>query len=102
MTDYFDQFEAELKDALSRKSHLPWHKRLRLPVRHRGLAVLVAALVIATPTVAAVGAGSGEFSPGSPDGHYPASSTSGLGKVLPNGDRLLPIRVADPDGGPPW
>jgi hypothetical protein len=102
MNDYFDQLESELKGALSRRAHIPWYARLRLPVRHRGLAVLVAALVIATPTVAAVGAVNGWFSPGKPGIYYPASSTSGLGKVLPKGDRLLPIRAADPDGGPPW
>lgn len=103
MNDYFDQLERELKDAVRRRAHLPWYARMRqLPLRHRGLAVLVAALVIATPTVAAVGAVSGWFSQGQPDIYYPASSTSGLGKVLSNGDRLLPIRVADPDGGPPW
>jgi hypothetical protein len=102
MNDYFDQLESELKGALSRRAHIPWYARLRLPVRHRGVAVLVVALVVATPTVAAVGAVSGWFSPGKPDVYYPASSTSGLGKVLPKGDRLLPMRVADPDGGPPW
>jgi hypothetical protein len=59
------------------------------------------ALVVATPTVAAVGAASGWFSPGKPDVLYPASASSGLGKAIP-GTRMLPIQVADPDGGPPW
>src|ERR1700742_7450 len=102
MSDYFDQLEGELKGALSRRAHLPWYVRLRLPVHNRGLVALVAVLVVAPPPVAAVGAVAGWFSAGKPDIYYPASATSGLGKVLPTGDRLLPIRVADPDGGPPW
>jgi hypothetical protein len=102
MNDYFDQLEHELRGAVTRRAHLRWYKRFHVPVRHRGLAVVIAALVIAAPSVAAFGAASGWFSAGSPDRYYPASATSGLGKVLPAGDRLLPIRVADPDGGPPW
>jgi hypothetical protein len=103
MSDYFDELEHGLRDAVRRRAHLPWYARLRqLSLRHPGLAVLFAALVVATPTVGAVGAVSGWFGQGKPDIYYPASATSGLGKVLTNGDRLLPIRVADPDGGPPW
>lgn len=103
MNDYFDDLEAGLRDVVRRRRHLPWYARLsQLSVRHRGLAALVAVFVIATPAVAAVGAASGWFSKGSSPIYYPASATSGLGKVLPQGDRLLPIRVADPDGGPPW
>jgi hypothetical protein len=104
MSDYFDELEIGLRDAIRRRAHLPWYTRLgQLSVRHRGLAALVAALVVATPTVAAVGAASGWwFGKGSSDIYYPASATSGLGKVLPKDGRLLPIRVADPAGGPPW
>jgi hypothetical protein len=102
MNDYFDQLEQCLKEAVARRAHLRWYARVRLPVRHRGLVIVLAALVVAAPAVAAVGAASGWFSPGKPDVYYPASSTSGLGKVLPTRDRLLPIRVADPDGGPAW
>lgn len=103
MNDYFDALELGLRDAVRRRAHLPWYRRLgQLPVRRRSLAALVAALVIATPTVAAVGAVSGWFGKGTADVYYPASATKGLGKVLPKDGRLLPIRVADPDGGPPW
>ena len=102
MSDYFSEVKTELVSAANRRAHVPWWARVRLPVRHRGLAIVVAALVVATPAIAAVGTVSGWFSAGKPDGYYPASPTSGLGTVLPNGDRLLPIRVADPDGGPPW
>jgi hypothetical protein len=103
MNDYFDDLEAGLRDVVRHRAHLPWYTRLgQLSVRHRGLAALLAVLVIATPAVAAVGAASGWFSKGSSDNYYPASATSGLGKVLPKDGRLLPIRVADPAGGPPW
>lgn len=102
MNDYFDELEQALKDAVARRAHLRWFSRLRLPLRHRGLVIGLATLVVAAPAVAAVGAASGWFSPGKPDIYYPASVTSGLGKVLKKGDRLLPIRVPDPDGGPAW
>lgn len=102
MNDYFDQLEQVLKEAVARRAHLRWYARVPALVRPRGVAILIAALVVATPTVAAVGAASGWFSRGTPDLYYPPSPLSGLGKVLPKGDRLLPGRVADPDGGPPW
>src|SRR4051794_25652870 len=101
MSDYFDQFERALKDAVARRAHLRWYARVRWPIRGHGLGIAIAALVVAAPAVAAVGAASGWFSAGKPDLFYPASSTSGLGKSIP-GTRMLPIRVADPDGGPPW
>lgn len=103
MSDYFDELEIGLRDAVRRRAHLPWRARmLQLSLRHRGLAVVLASLVVATPAVAAVGAADGWFSPGASGIYYPASAIRGLGKVLPNGGTLLPIRVADPDGGPPW
>ncbi len=103
MSDYFDELETGLRGAVRRRAHLPWYRRVgQLSIRRRGLLALVAALVIATPTVAAVGAVSGWFGAGKPDRYYPASATSGIGKVLPKAGVLLPIRVGDPDGGPPW
>lgn len=103
MSDYFDELEAGLRDATRRRAHLPWYRRVgQMPLRQRGLVAVVAALVIATPTVAAVGAVAGWWAKGKSPIYYPASASSGLGKVLPKDGRLLPIRVADPDGGPPW
>jgi hypothetical protein len=103
MNDYFDDLEAGLRDVVKRRGHLPWYARLsQLSVRHRGLAALVAVFVIATPAVAAVGAASGWFSKGSSPIYYPASAGSGLGKVPPGDGRLLAVRAADPNGGPPW
>jgi hypothetical protein len=103
MNDYFDQLETGLGDAVRRRAHLPWYLRIaQLSAAHRGIAALAAAFVIATPSVAAVGSVAGWFGKGSSPIYHPASATSGLGKVLPRGGQLLPIRVADPDGGPPW
>jgi hypothetical protein len=103
MNDYFDELETGLTEAVRRRAHQPWYARLRaLSARHRGLAVLVTAFVVATPTVAAVGAVAGWFGAGKPDFSPPAAATSGLGRVLPTAGRLLSIRVPDPDGGPPW
>jgi hypothetical protein len=102
MSDYFAAVKAELASAVDRRAHVPWYLRVRLPASHRGLVVVFATLMIATPAVAAVGAVSGWFSPGKPEAYQPSAPTSGLGEVLPKGDRMLPLRVADPDGGPPW
>lgn len=100
MNDYFDQLEWELRDAVAKRRHLPWYTRVRLPRRGRGLLLVLAGLVVATP--AAVGAASGWFSAGQPVKSPPVSAIRGDGKVLPGGSRLLPIRVADPAGGPRW
>lgn len=100
MNDYFDQLELELREAVGKRRHLPWYVRVRLPKRGRGLLLVVVGLAVATP--AAVGAVSGWFSAGQPVKSPPVSATRGDGKVLPGGSRLLAIRVADPEGGPPW
>ena len=103
MNDYFDDLEAGLRDVVRRRGHLPWYRRVgQMPLRQRGLVAVVAALVITTPTVAAVGAVAGWWAKGTSPIYYPASASSGLGKVLPKDGRLLAIRVADPNGGPPW
>lgn len=100
MSDYFDQFGRSFERAAVRRAHLGWYARLSSRMRTHGLATVVAALVVATPA-AAVGALSGWFSAGKPDVFYPASAKVGLGRTIP-GTRMLPIRVADPGGGPPW
>jgi hypothetical protein len=101
MSSYFDRVERAMCEVVERCAHRPWYARLRDVVRAHTLVAVVAALVVATPTVAAVGAVSGWFGPGKPDVLYPVSASSGLGRVIP-GTRMLPIQVADPDGGPPW
>jgi hypothetical protein len=101
MSDYFDQFELALTEAVGRRAHLRWYARWRVPIRSRGLTIVIVSLVVAAPAVAAVGALSGWFSAGKPDVFYPASPSTGLGRTIP-GTRMLPIREADPAGGPPW
>ena len=98
MSDYFSTVRQELADAVERRAHLRWYQRLRIP-HSRPLAVVAVALVVAAPAVAAV---SGWFSPGQPDATGSPSPGSLFGVVRPGHSRLLPIRVADRQGGPPW
>lgn len=100
MSEYFRQLEQKLGDAVERRAHRRWYSRLQpLGRRSRILAVVIAALVVATP---AVGAAAGWFSPGAPDQSIPVSAAYGVGVVEPRGYRMLPLRVSDPAGGPQW
>jgi hypothetical protein len=98
MSDYFSTVRQELAAAVTRRAHLRWYQRLRVP-HGRPLALVLAALAVATP---AVGAVSGWFSQGRPDSTGPVSSGTLFGVVRPGDSRMLPIRVADLQGGPPW
>jgi hypothetical protein len=98
MSDYFSTLKQGLGDAVERRAHLPWYSRLRLG-HGRALVVVVAALVVATP---AVGAVSGWFSFGKPNAAPPAKPGFMFGLEKPGSSRLLPLRIADPEGGPPW
>jgi hypothetical protein len=104
MTDYFDHLERDLAAAVERGAHLRWYARARRrvsgwPRRARGLAVVVAGLLVAGPAIAAVGLlGSG--STVGPIGRPVASVGNGV--VVPGGVDLLGLRVPDPAGGPPW
>lgn len=99
MNDYFDQFEFAVATALEDRSHVPWYLRLSRPRPARGLVVVLAALVIATP---AVGAVSNWFGLGAPDQIRNPSSSIGQGGMVTDTSRLLAVRVADPQGGPAW
>lgn len=99
MNGYFGDLEQELRAAADRKAHIPWLLRVLSSRRSRVAAVILAALVIATP---AFGAVDGWFSSGAPDQFPRVPASVGVGAVLPHGDRLLSLRVGDPDGGPPW
>jgi type II secretory pathway pseudopilin PulG len=77
----------------------------RRPRAARRTSVLVAAalllLALTAVALAATGViGSGEPLKPSPD--TPHNPRSGLGIPKPGAAQLLPLRVADPDGGPPW
>jgi hypothetical protein len=99
MSDYFDQVEQGMREAVRRRAHLPWYARSPRIRRGRALVVVLAALVVATP---AVGAVTNWFGIGAPD-HFPAQSpTLNDGRALPRTSQLLALRVPDPAGGPPW
>jgi hypothetical protein len=103
-SDFFARTERDLCAAVRRGAHLRWPARARrrlatLSGRSRGLAAILAALVVAGPALAAAGV----FSSGSavlPLGRPVA--TVGNGIVVRGGAALTALRVADPAGGPPW
>jgi hypothetical protein len=99
MSSYFDRVEQGMCDVVGRRAHRPWYVRLRHARHAPGLAVLLAALVVATP---AIGAVTNWFGFGTPL-HVPKSSpTIASGRALAGTSELLPLRVADVQGGPPW
>ncbi|MFI4993692.1 MAG: hypothetical protein ACHQCH_08780 [Solirubrobacterales bacterium] len=68
---------------------------------HVRLALLVFVLVLATAAITL--AATGVILTGSPVGTVAApSATAGEGIPVKGGERLLPLRVADPAGGLPW
>jgi hypothetical protein len=96
VSDYFDQVERGLREAVRRGAHEPWHLRLRLS---RPVVVAVACLVVCGSALAATGV----FRTGAPVGsEVPPNPSAYEGAVIPRTVRLLPLRVSDPDGGPPW
>jgi hypothetical protein len=99
MNSYFDQVQGQIGNAVNRGRHLPWYMRLRYAGRARVLVVVLAALVVATP---AVGAATNWFGFGKPLYFQKSSPTLGAGRALAPTSQLLSLRVADPQGGPPW
>ena len=71
---------------------------------HRGGLALPVAIGVLAVAVASAGAAlllsSGQAV--APAFVLPATPAAGLGEPVPQSLALLPIRVADPDGGPPW
>jgi hypothetical protein len=97
MTDYFDRVENGLCRAVTEGQHMPWYRRLT--IRRRSLAVVVASLVLTGSALAA----SGVFQTGAPVGpEVPPNPTTNMGVAIPSSVELLPLRIADPVGGPPW
>jgi hypothetical protein len=98
MSDYFDRVEQGMREAVRRGAHVPWYSRLRARPS-RPVAVVMACLLATGSALAATGVlRTGE----------PVGATVG---AIPNADEgvtiggsahLLGLRVADPDGGPPW
>jgi hypothetical protein len=89
----------QLKDQLSTATDAAGPASLRL---RRPLAVLILAAGAATGALAATGV----IAIGTPvKDTYGLPSTDphrGTGVIVPGSVRLLTLRVADPDGGPPW
>jgi hypothetical protein len=100
MSDYFSEVGQQLEAAASRGAHRPMHSRLRPRGRSaRLLVVLVVALLMTASALAATGViplGSPVALPKRPNPRV------GSGVPAPGGSRLLPLTVADPEGGLPW
>ncbi len=105
------QLERDLLKAANRRpaagadgAHRPEPSRARLrarPVRRLRLLVLALGCLLATATIALAATGvilTG--APVRPEGLL--SPTAGEGVPAPGASRLLPLRVPDPEGGPPW
>jgi hypothetical protein len=98
MSDYFAQVEHDLRAAVRRGAHRPWHSRPR-PRGVRPLLAIATALLSAASALAATGViplGSAVKVP------YRLSPGVGSGVPAPGGSRLLGPTFADPEGGPPW
>jgi hypothetical protein len=94
VSDYFDHVERELTAAMRRGYDLPWYARLRLR-RRPGLAVVIAAAVLAAPAAALVG-----LLQGSP---VPSNAQYGPGNGYATASGVaVPVIAADPGGGLPW
>jgi hypothetical protein len=98
VNDYFGRVQQELHGAVARRSHLPWYLRIR-PRRSRPAIAAVVGLLATGSALAASGVLRTGASVGTP---VPAIPDAYEGAVIPGSVHLLPLRVADPDGGPPW
>jgi hypothetical protein len=95
-----DDLGAQLVDAAAGGERAPERRRRRWAARRSLRLVLVAAATVIVLAAAAFAATRlieiGSKIPRYPGAHGPANHN------LPGTVRVLPIRVADPDGGPPW
>jgi hypothetical protein len=97
------ELERELEAAIGRRIATPRAARVAPRLAPRLAVVLAAALLL---LAAAALAATGVIPLGAPT-HDPAGAPKpdphrGIGTVLPRQVALLGLRVADPDGGPPW
>lgn len=98
MSDYFDHVERSARDALRQGRHLSWYARL-LSRRSRPALVAVVVLLGGGTALAATGV---LRTGASVSSEVRALPYAGEGTVLRSSVRVLPIRVPDPQGGPPW
>jgi hypothetical protein len=80
MSDYFDQVERGLREAVRRRAHQPWYTRLR-GRRPRALAIALACIVVGGPAIAAA---TGVF------------GFSNQGVAFPKG---VPVQIPQSEGG---
>jgi hypothetical protein len=99
MSDYFDQMDHAMRAVVRRRAHLPWYVRLGQKRPFWRLAAPLAALVVAAPAVAAA---TDWFGLGAPQRLPAQNPGENAGRALPGTSELLGLRVADPQGGPPW
>ena len=98
MNDYFDHVERSLREAVRERRHLPWYARM-LSHRSRPALVVVIALLGGGTALAATGV----LHTGAPvSSEVQATPYAYEGTVIASSVRVLPLRVPDPDGGPPW
>jgi hypothetical protein len=103
MSDYLDELGRQLRLAADNHHHdtaaqIAQRPRISSP-RPMILAVALAVLTLAGAAAAATTL----LQTGSPVNKPPgASSTAGVGLPVRGASRLLPLRVPDPAGGPPW
>ncbi|HEY5197373.1 MAG TPA: hypothetical protein VIJ51_10150 [Solirubrobacteraceae bacterium] len=103
ISDPLHDLELELVRAAERQVLVLSLPRRRQPRRRMAvaLAAVLSALALAAAALAASGLLSGGAPVALPPG-VPLNPSSGLGVVKLASVRLLPIAVADPNGGPPW
>lgn len=92
-----------LASVLARIAREAREPQARRSWRRRGLALPVAVgslVIVAASAGAALLLASGK--PVAPEFVLPATPNAGLGEPAPESLALLPMRVSDPEGGPPW
>lgn len=98
MSDYFDHVERSLREAVAQHRNVPWYARV-LSRRSRPALALVLVLLGGGSALAATGVlrtGTSVSSEVKPLAY------AREGTVIRSSVRVLPIRVPDPQGGPPW
>lgn len=94
------ELEQELRAAAQRTQPAPSARAPRRAPRARDVVVLALGVALTAASIAvAAGLRIGAPAPKTTGVGVP---TAGPGAPLPDGARVLSLRVADPDGGPPW
>ncbi|HWH94499.1 MAG TPA: hypothetical protein VNT03_11620 [Baekduia sp.] len=101
------ELERELAAMVARQAVAPAARparvrRSRRLSRRAALAFITLLLLLATAALAATGVIPVGAPVSDPPGARPPRPNEGLGTVVAGTAKVLPLRVADPDGGPPW